>query len=61
MSGAAGNDQFYYAIDRDPDLATLGGDTINGFEVGKDTINLYDLFADFGIPRGIRLPMASCS
>jgi Ca2+-binding RTX toxin-like protein len=49
MSGGTGNDQFYYQIASNPELATLGGDTINGFEVGKDTINLYDLFADFGI------------
>ena len=52
MSGGTGNDQFYYQIEIDPELATLGGDTINGFEVGKDTINLYDLFADFGIEFG---------
>ena len=49
MNGGAGNDQFYYQIGSEPELAMLGGDTINGFEVGKDTINLYDLFADFGI------------
>jgi serralysin len=27
----------------------LGGDVITGFELGKDTIDLYDLFVDFGI------------
>ena len=49
LNGGAGNDQFRYELDDLSDLALLGGDTINGFEVGKDTINLYDLFADFGI------------
>ncbi|NJM92171.1 MAG: hypothetical protein HC861_05620 [Rhodospirillaceae bacterium] len=49
MTGAGGNDQFYYQILVETDLATLGGDTITDFQVGKDTINLYDLFADFGI------------
>ena len=28
-------------------LNNLGGDLITGFEVGKDKIDLYDLFADF--------------
>jgi Ca2+-binding RTX toxin-like protein len=49
LSGGTGNDQFRYELDFLADLATLGGDVITGFEVGKDTIDLYDLFADFGI------------
>jgi len=49
LSGGAGDDQFRYEVDFPADLALLGGDIITGFEVGKDTIDLYDLFLDFGI------------
>jgi Ca2+-binding RTX toxin-like protein len=49
LGGGAGNDLFLYRLDNIADLAQLGGDTISGFEVGKDTIDLYDLFSDFGI------------
>ena len=49
LSGGAGNDHFLYTVDAPSDVLTLGGDIITGFEVGKDTIDLYDLFADFGI------------
>ena len=54
INGGAGNDQFRYELDTPRILASLGGDTIAGFEVGKDTINLYALFADFGIDRRTR-------
>ena len=49
LNGGAGNDRFRYELDDLSDLALLGGDTITAFEVGKDTIDLYHLFADFGI------------
>lgn len=48
LSGGAGNDVFHYTLQNPMGLAGLGGDIITGFEVGKDTIDLYDLFADFG-------------
>jgi Ca2+-binding RTX toxin-like protein len=47
LIGGAGNDSFRYTLPNPADLATLGGDIITGFEVGKDTIDLYDLFANF--------------
>jgi Ca2+-binding RTX toxin-like protein len=52
LDGGAGNDLFLYRIE-DPtnpsELDFLGGDLITGFEVGKDKIDLYDLFSDFDI------------
>ena len=49
MSGDAGNDIFLYRTDSLTPLATLGGDTINNFESGKDKIDIHDLFADLHI------------
>ncbi len=49
MSGGAGNDLFLYRLSNTADLDNLGGDTIVGFEVGKDKIDLLDLFEDFDI------------
>jgi Ca2+-binding RTX toxin-like protein len=49
LTGGAGNDTFRYSLDNPADIATLGGDIISGFEVGKDTIDLYDLFEAFDI------------
>jgi hypothetical protein len=49
MSGGAGSDLFLYRLGDPNDLAQLGGDVIAGFEAGKDKIDLYDLFTDFGI------------
>ena len=49
MSGGAGNDVFLYRLDNTGDLAQLGEDFISGFEVGKDKIDLYDLFQEFDI------------
>jgi hypothetical protein len=39
LNGGAGNDQFRYELDDLSDPGLLGGDTIAGFEVGKDTVN----------------------
>jgi Ca2+-binding RTX toxin-like protein len=49
LTGGAGNDVFLYRLDAPVDLASLGEDTIFGFEVGKDKIDLYDLFQEFDI------------
>jgi Ca2+-binding RTX toxin-like protein len=49
MSGGAGNDVFLYRLGNTGDLAQLGEDFISGFEVGKDRIDLYDLFQEFDI------------
>ena len=49
LDGGAGKDVFLYRLDDTADLGNLGGDTIAGFEHGKDTINVHDLFQDFGI------------
>ena len=49
MNGGAGNDLFFYELNSVADLPNLGGDLISGFEVGKDKIDLFDLFEDFDI------------
>ena len=49
MEGGAGNDLYLYRLDKDTDLPQLGGDTIVGFETGKDRIDVYDLFQEFNI------------
>ena len=49
MEGGAGNDLYLYRLDKTTDLPQLGGDTIVGFETGKDRIDVYDLFQDFNI------------
>ena len=49
LDGGIGNDVFLYRLDNIIDLAPLGGDFISDFEVGKDRIDLLDLFSDFGI------------
>ena len=49
MNGGAGSDLFLYRLDNNADLGSLGGDSIIGFETGKDRIDLTDLFQDFGI------------
>jgi Ca2+-binding RTX toxin-like protein len=49
MYGEAGKDGFLYRIDDPAELATLGGDTINGFQTGVDRIELTDLLDEFGI------------
>jgi trimeric autotransporter adhesin len=49
MYGEAGKDGFLYRIDDPAELATLGGDTINGFQTGVDRIELSDLLDEFGI------------
>ena len=49
LNGGAGNDLFLYRLENNADLATLGGDTIAGFEAGKDKIDLLDLFSDFDL------------
>jgi Ca2+-binding RTX toxin-like protein len=49
MYGEAGKDGFLYRIEAPGDLATLGGDTINGFQTGVDRIELTDLLTEFGI------------
>jgi Ca2+-binding RTX toxin-like protein len=49
MSGDAGNDVFLYRVNDLTPLATLGGDTINNFESGKDRIDIHDLFERFNI------------
>jgi Ca2+-binding RTX toxin-like protein len=48
LSGGGGNDQFRYELDNLSDLGLLGGDIITDFEVGKDTIDLHNLFSAFG-------------
>ena len=47
--GEAGADSFMYRIAVDFELATLGGDTIIGFQSGTDKIELADLLDQFGI------------
>ena len=42
-------DGFAYRIEVEGELATLGGDTIHGFQTGIDKIELVDLISDFGI------------
>jgi Ca2+-binding RTX toxin-like protein len=49
MYGEAGKDGFLYRIDDPAELATLGGDTINGFQTGVDRIELSDLLDEFSI------------
>ena len=49
MYGEAGKDGFLYRIDDPAELATLGGDIINGFQTGVDRIELADLLDEFGI------------
>jgi Ca2+-binding RTX toxin-like protein len=49
LFGEAGADWFSYRIVSAPELATLGNDTIAGFQKGVDKIDLRDLIADFGI------------
>ncbi len=49
MYGEAGKDGFLYRIDDKAELATLGGDTIIGFQSGVDKIELTDLLNEFGI------------
>jgi Ca2+-binding RTX toxin-like protein len=49
MYGEAGDDGFLYRISAPGDLATLGGDTIFGFQSGVDKIELADLLDQFGI------------
>ena len=49
LFGEAGADRFSYSINLAPELATLGNDTITGFQKGVDKIDLRDLIADFGI------------
>ena len=47
LNGGPGNDVFLYRLENiiDP----LGTDTITGFEIGKDRIDLLDLFSDFDV------------
>jgi Ca2+-binding RTX toxin-like protein len=47
--GEAGADAFMYRIALDAELATLGGDTIIGFQSGTDKIELADLLDQFGV------------
>ena len=49
LDGGIGNDLFLYRLENIIDLVPLGGDFISDFEVGKDRIDLLDLFSDFGI------------
>lgn len=49
LDGGAGNDVFLCRMENIIDLVPLGGDFISDFEVGKDRIDLLDLFSDFGI------------
>jgi trimeric autotransporter adhesin len=49
MYGEAGKDGFLYRIDDPAELATLGGDIINGFQSGVDRIELASLLAEFAI------------
>jgi hypothetical protein len=49
LNGGAGNDLLLYRLDGKESLADLGGDAIIGFEVGKDKIDLRDLFEDTGV------------
>ena len=49
IEGGAGDDLIRYRLGNPGDLDSLAGDLITGFEAGKDKIDLYDLFSDFGI------------
>jgi Ca2+-binding RTX toxin-like protein len=49
LEGGAGNDLFLYRLENIIDLIPLGGDFISDFEVGKDKIDLLDLFSDFDV------------
>ena len=49
MFGEAGADGFLYRIYDPGDLATLGSDTINGFQSGIDKIELTLLLEEFAI------------
>ena len=49
LYGEAETDGYAYRIEALADLATLGGDTIHGFQTGADRIELADLISDFGI------------
>ncbi|HET6157895.1 MAG TPA: calcium-binding protein [Dongiaceae bacterium] len=49
IDGGAGDDHIRYDLADPSDLGMLGADLITGFEVGKDKIDLRDLFEDFGI------------
>jgi Ca2+-binding RTX toxin-like protein len=50
MNGGAGNDVFGYTLGDTGGLSGLGGDdTITGFEVGKDKIDILDLIDDFDV------------
>jgi len=51
MTGGAGNDVFFYQLSFGGTLADLSGDTITGFEHGKDTVDLATLFRDLSISR----------
>ena len=59
MFGEVGADVFAYWIDDPSDLATLGSDTINGFQSGIDKIELTDLLDAFAIGRSMLAPMAT--
>ncbi len=47
LNGGGGNDLFRYTLEDPLDPDTIAGDLIQGFQVGKDKIDLYDLFDDF--------------
>jgi Ca2+-binding RTX toxin-like protein len=49
MTGGSGSDVFRYRLDNPSDLNSIGGDLIADFEVGKDKIDLYDVFSDFNV------------
>ena len=49
LYGDAAMDGYAYRLATPADLATLGGDTIHGFQTGVDKIELVDLIWDFGI------------
>lgn len=49
LSGGDGKDIIRYTIEAPGFLPLIAGDLITGFEVGKDKIDLRDLFQDFGI------------
>jgi Ca2+-binding RTX toxin-like protein len=49
LEGGIGNDVFLYRLENIIDLVPLGGDFISDFEVGKDRIDVLDLFSDFAI------------
>ena len=60
MYGEAGKDGFLYRIDDPAELATLGGDTIIGFQSGVDKIELTDLLNEFGSPPPTPSAAAMC-